>query len=73
MQEIKKYIQTRTTAYHNGIGEYNFVSRMKEYNIYLQCWEKFLSFQYQRDCHIANLQSYLPNISILEFCIETEI
>ena len=73
MQEIKKYIQTRTTAYHNGIGEYNFVSRMKEYNIYLLCWEKFLSFQYQRDCHIANLQSYLPNISILEFCIETEI
>ncbi len=73
MQEIKKYIQTRTTAYQNGIGEYNFVSRMKEYNIYLQCWEKFLSFQYQRDCHIANLQSYLPNISILEFCIETEI
>ncbi len=73
MQEIKKYIQTRTTAYHNGIGEYNFVSRMKEYNIYLLCWEKFLSFQYQRDCHIANLQTYLPNISILEFCIETEI
>lgn len=73
MQEIKKYIQTRTTAYHNGIGEYNFVSRMKEYNTYLLCWEKFLSFQYQRDCHIANLQNYLPNISILEFCIETEI
>jgi hypothetical protein len=73
MQEIKKYIQTRTTAYHNGIGEYNFVSRMKEYNTYLLCWEKFLSFQYQRDCHIANLQTYLPNISILEFCIETEI
>lgn len=73
MQEIKKYIQTRTTAYHNGIGEYNFVSRMKEYNTYLLCWEKFLSFQYQRDCHIANLQNYLPNISILDFCIETKI
>lgn len=73
LAELKKYLGLRRNAYDNRIGEYNYLSRMKEYNTYLMCCERLLSFSYQRDCLLASLQNYLPEISILEFCEEDEI
>lgn len=46
---------------------------MKEYNTYLLCCERLLSFSYQRDCMLASLQVYLPDVSILDFCVETRL
>lgn len=73
LSELKKYLNIRREAYNNRIGEYNYLSRMKEYNMYLLCCERLLAFSYQRNCILASLQMYLPDVSILEFCVETEI
>lgn len=71
MGELKVYLLARRDAYDNRIGEYSFLSRLKEYNTYLSCWERLLSYQYQRDCHLASLQAFLPDVFILEFCVES--
>ena len=70
MDELKRYLEIRRTGYDNRVGEYNRLARMKEYNSYLLCCEKFISFQYSRDCAIADLQKFLTDTSILEFCRE---
>ena len=66
---LREYMRLRRENYQGHIGEYNFMSRIKEYNHYLTCWENYYSYQYRRDCCIAELQAYLPQQSILEFCI----
>lgn len=73
MQDIKRYLQIRSHAYLNRKGGYNIILRTKEYNTYLVCWEKFLSYQYQRDCLLMTLQTYLTDTSIFDFCIGTII
>lgn len=69
IEKMKKYIKLRKDNYERHIGEYNFMSRIKEYNHYLTCWENFYSHQYKRDCCIAELQNYLSEHSIMDFCI----
>jgi len=70
---LKGYLDLRREAYENRIGEYDYLARMKEYNTYLLCCERLLSFSYRRDCLLASLQNYLPDTSILDFCVETEL
>lgn len=70
---LKGYLDLRRKAYENRIGEYDYLARMKEYNTYLLCCERLLSFSYRRDCLLASLQNYLPDTSILDFCVETEL
>lgn len=69
IEKMKEYIKMRKENYERHIGEYNFMSRIKEYNHYLTCWENFYSHQYKRDCCIAELQNYLFGHSIMDFCI----
>ena len=66
---MREYMQLRRENYQGHIGEYNFMSRIKEYNHYLTCWENYYSYQYKRDCCIADLQLFLPQQSVLDFCI----
>lgn len=66
---MREYMQLRRENYQGHIGEYNFISRIKEYNHYLTCWENYYSYQYKRDCCIADLQQFLHQQSILDFCI----
>lgn len=66
--ELKKYLSDRLLAYRHGQGEYNRLARVKEYNIYLQCLEKLIQFQYKRDCYITDLQGLFADISVLWFC-----
>ena len=73
MQDLKRYLQIRSHAYLNRKGGYNIILRTKEYNTYLACWEKFLSYQYQRDCLLMTLQTYLTDTSIFDFCVGTII
>ena len=73
MQDLKRYLQIRSYAYLNRKGGYNIILRTKEYNTYLVCWEKFLSYQYQRDCLLMTLQTYLTDTSIFDFCVGTII
>lgn len=70
MEELKKYLTLRANAYDNRVGEYNRLARMKEYNSYLSCCEKFIDFQYRKDCCIADLQKFLTDESVLRFCRE---
>lgn len=70
MEELKKYLSLRGRAYDNRVGEYNRLARMKEYNSYLSCCEKFIDFQYRKDCCIADLQKFLTDESVLRFCKE---
>ena len=69
IKKLRTYLELRKANYRDHIGEYNFLSRIKEYNHYLTCWENYYSYQYKRDCYIAELQSYLSGRSISEFCI----
>ena len=73
MQDLKRYLLIRSHAYLNRKGGYNIILRTKEYNTYLVCWEKFLSYQYQRDCLLMTLQTYLTDTSIFDFCVGTII
>lgn len=66
---MREYMQLRRENYQGHIGEYNFISRIKEYNHYLTCWENYYSYQYKRDCCIADLQQFLHQQSIFDFCI----
>ena len=68
IKKLRTYMELRKANYQAHIGEYNFLSRIKEYNHYLTCWENFYSYQYKRDCCIAELQNYLSGRSVLEFC-----
>ena len=65
---MKEYMQLRRENYQGHIGEYNFLSRIKEYNHYLTCWENYYSYQYKRDCSIAELQFYLSGRPVSDFC-----
>ena len=65
---MKNYIEMRKGNYSGHIGQYNFLSRIKEYNHYLECWENYLSYLYERDSLIIELQSFLYHKSILDFC-----
>lgn len=68
IRQLRKYLALRKENYKGHIGEYNFLTRIKEYNHYLTCWENYYLYQYSRDCCIAQLQNYLPDHSVLEFC-----
>ena len=70
MEELKQYLVIRANAYENRVGEYNRLARMKEYNSYIQCCEKFIDYQYRKECAIADLQKFLTDTSVLSFCRE---
>ena len=59
IEVLRDYMKLRRENYQGHIGEYNFLSRIKEYNHYLTCWENYYSYQYKRDCCIADLQVFL--------------
>ena len=65
---LKDYLRLRKSAYNNRIGEYSRLFRLKEYNTYLSCIENLIRFQYQRNCHLADLQGILSEESILRYC-----
>lgn len=68
MSELKGYLRDRTNAYRKGKGEHNRLSRAREYAMYIACLERLIDYQYRRDCLVANLQSLLPDETILRFC-----
>lgn len=68
MNELKEYLRNRTDAYRKGMGEHNRLSRAREYAMYIACLERLIDYQYRRDCLVANLQSLLPDETILRFC-----
>lgn len=73
LNQLKKYLARRGEAYRNRIGGYSLPARLKEYNNYLSCWERLLSFAYQRDCLIADLQTFLTDTPVWLYCREVEL
>lgn len=69
IEVLRGYMKLRRENYQGHIGEYNFLSRIKEYNHYLTCWENYYSYQYKRDCCIADLQVFLLQQSIFDFVL----
>lgn len=67
MKELKSYINMRTNSYENRVGEYNRLSRLQEYNAYLAAWERLVSFEYQRDSKLIDLQSYVMDQPVSNF------
>lgn len=68
MEEIKRYLGTRTDAYKRGMGEHNRLARASEYVMYLGCLERLIEYQYRRDVLVADLQTLLPDETVLRFC-----
>ena len=68
IKKLRTYMELRKANYQGHIGEYNFLSRIKEYNHYLSCWENYYSYQYKRDCSIAELQIFLSGRPVSDFC-----
>lgn len=73
LKNLKNYLSVRKKAYDNKIGEYSLLSRIKEYNTYLSCWEKLLYSCYRRNCLLIDLQAYLRYTSIISYCKEIEL
>lgn len=73
LKELEDYIAMRINAYKNSTHGYDMLTRAKEYNNYFSCWENLLSFHYQRDCLIADLQVYIPDIPVQMFCHTRQI
>lgn len=73
LHQLKEYLTIRGEAYRNRIGGYSLPARLKEYNNYLSCWERLLSLAYQRDCLIADLQTFLTDTSVWLYCREVEL
>lgn len=73
LHQLKEYLAMRGEAYRNRIGGYSLPARLKEYNNYLNCWERLLSLAYQRDCLIADLQTFLTGTSVWLYCREVEL
>lgn len=65
---MKDYMQMRRQNYQGHIGEYNVMSRLKEYNHYLVCWENYYSYLHRRNSILVQLQAFLGGTGILEFC-----
>ncbi len=65
--KIKAYMADRNNSYKNRIGEYNRLSRLMEYNACLASWEKLINYEYQRDCKLIDLQSYVMDQPITDF------
>lgn len=67
LKKLKAYMADRNNSYMNRIGEYNRLSRLMEYNACLASWEKLVNYEYQRDCKLIDLQSYIMDKPITEF------
>lgn len=67
MGEAKEYIDMRSKAYARQYGDYNALSRIKEYDNYFSCWEKLLNDYYQRDCLLVDLQEFLVDVPVGNF------
>ena len=67
LKKLKAYMADRNNSYMNRIGEYNRLSRLMEYNSCLASWEKLVNYEYQRDCKLIDLQSYVMDKPITEF------
>ena len=67
IDRLKEYISDRSVSYANVSGEYNYLDRLQEYNTLLASWERLLTFQYQRDCSLIELQNYILDKSITDF------
>jgi hypothetical protein len=63
----------RRNSYKNVAGEYSRIDRLAEYNAYLQSWERLISYQYQRDNKLIDLQSYIVDMPINDFLTFTTI
>lgn len=73
IRELKKYLEDRKTAYENLIGKYSMPARMKEYNVYLSCWESLIGFQYKRDCLLNDLQLLLGEVPVKTYYTKIEL
>lgn len=73
IRTFKQYLEERKSAYERLIGEYSLPARMREYNVYLSCWETLIEYQYRRDCLLNDLQRLLGDIPLDSYCTEIQI
>ena len=73
MESLKKYLRMRIDSYGNVVGEYSRIDRLQEYNAYLQAWERMLTYAYQRDCRLIDLQSYVTDRPVSRFLTFQEL
>ena len=73
MRQLKGYLSMRINSYDNVSGEYSRIDRLQEYDAYLQAWERMISYAYQRDCKLIDLQSYVMDCPISQFLVFTNL
>ena len=73
MAALKNYLRMRIDSYENVAGEYSRIDRLQEYNAYLQAWERMLTYAYQRDCLLIELQSYVMDEPVSHFLVFQEL
>lgn len=73
IRELRAYLADRKKAYDNFIGQYSRPARMKEYNVYLSCWESLVEFQYRRECLLCDLQSLMGDLPVAAYCTRIEL
>ena len=73
MASLKRYLSQRIDSYGNVAGEYSRIDRLQEYNAYLQAWERMLTYAYQRDCLLIELQSYITDEPVSRYLVFQEL
>lgn len=73
MQSLKHYLDQRINSYGHVAGEYSRIDRLQEYNAYLQSWERLLTYTYQRDCKLIDLQSFIMDEPISRYLVFEEL
>jgi len=67
LSQLLDYMRMRNYGYENRVGEYNRLSKLMEYNACLSSWEKLLGYEYQRDCKLIDLQSFVMDCPLSDF------
>ena len=73
MASLKRYLGQRIDSYGNVAGEYSRIDRLQEYNAYLSAWERMLTYAYQRDCLLIELQSYITDEPVSRYLVFQEL
>ena len=73
MSNLKRYLAMRINSYGNVAGEYSRIDRLQEYNAYLQAWERMLTYAYQRDCLLIELQGYITDEPVSRYLVFQEL
>lgn len=67
LNKMSDYLKMRKEAYKQGKGDFNRLTRLREYNLYLSTLKRWLELSRQKDFMVLDIQSLLPYTPVSTF------